>query len=93
MTVYNDSDRAGKEVVQLYFRDLVASTVRPVQSLIGFQKITLAPGERRTVEFKITEPMLRFYDAECRWVSEPGEFNLSTGYADHLILTRAFTLK
>ena len=55
--------------------------------------ITLAPGERRTVEFKITEPMLRFYDAACRWVSEPGEFNLSTGYADHLILTRAFTLK
>ena len=93
VTLRNDSDRPGKEVVQLYLHDLFASTVRPIQSLIGFEKISLAPGERKTVEFKITEPMLRFYDAECNHVSEPGEFTLSTGHADHLILTQSFFLK
>ena len=46
-----------------------------------------------TVTFKITESMLRFYDAACKQVSEPGEFTLSTGYADHLILTESFFLK
>ena len=93
ITVKNDGDREGKEVVQLYMHDLFASTVRPIQSLIGFEKVTLAPGERKTVTFTVTEPMLRFYDAECNLISEPGEFTLSTGYADNLILTQKFELK
>ena len=93
VTLKNDSDVAGKEVVQLYMRDLVASTIRPIQSLIGFEKIDLDAGERKTVTFKITEPMLRFYDTECNFVSEPGEFTVSTGHADNLILTKSFTLK
>lgn len=93
ITVKNDGNREGKEVVQLYMHDLFASTVRPIQSLIGFEKITLAPGERKTVTFKVTEPMLRFYDAECNFISEPGEFTLSTGCADNLILTQKFELK
>ncbi len=93
ITVKNTGKREGREVVQLYLHDLYASTVRPIQSLIGFQKITLAPGERKTVTFAVKEPMLRFYDAACRFVSEPGEFTLSTGCADHLIHTKSFWLK
>ena len=93
ITVFNDSDVAGKEVVQLYMHDLWASAVRPVQSLIGFEKITLEPHERKTVRFKVTEPMLRFYDFNCDFISEAGEFELSTGYADHLIHTKSFILK
>ncbi len=93
VTLTNTSDREGREVVQLYMRDLVASTVRPVASLIGFSKVTLAPGETKTVEFTVTEPMLRFYDLKCNHISEPGEFTLSTGCADHLLLTRSFWLK
>lgn len=93
ITVRNDSDVAGKEVVQLYMRDMVASTVRPIQSLIGFEKIDLAAGETKTVEFKVTEPMLRFYDLGCNFVSEAGEFTLSTGHADNLLFTKIFTLK
>ena len=93
ITVLNDSDRAGKETVQLYMHDLFASTVRPIQSLIGFEKVEIGAGERKTVTFKVTEPMLRFYDAECNLVSEAGEFTLSTGCADNLILTKSFTLK
>ena len=73
-------------------RDLYASTVRPIQSLIGFKKIELAAGERKTVEFEITEPMLRFYDANCKFISEPGDFTVSTGCADNLILTENFKL-
>ncbi len=91
--VKNDGNVCGKETVQLYLHDLVASTVRPVQSLIAFEKIELQPGESKTVEFTVTEPMLRFYDSDCRFISEKGEFTLSTGYADHLILTQKFNLK
>ena len=93
ITVRNDSERAGKEVVQLYMHDLFASTVRPIQSLIGFKKVEIGAGESVTVNFKVTEPQLRFYVADCNFISEPGKFELSTGYADHLILTKTFELK
>ena len=93
ITVFNDSDIAGKETVQLYMRDLVASAVRPIQQLIAFDKIKLEAGERKTVTFKVTEPMLRFWNAENKLVSEPGEFELYTGYADHLKPICRFTLK
>ena len=91
--VKNDSDRKGQEVVQLYMHDLYASTVRPIQSLIGFEKITLDAGETRDVTFTVTEPQLRFYDFNCNHISEAGEFTLSTGYADHLLHTKSFRLK
>jgi beta-glucosidase len=93
VTLRNDSEMGGQEVVQLYMHDLVASTVRPVQSLIGFEKVYIAPGERKTVTFTVTEPMLRFCGFDGRFISEPGEFTLSVGYADHLILTQKFELE
>ncbi len=93
ITVQNTGKRAGKEVVQLYLRDLVASSVRPVASLIGFAKVSLDPGEVKTITFTVTEEMLRFYDFDCNFLSEPGEFTLSTGHADHFLLTKSFWLK
>lgn len=93
ITVYNDSDRAGSEVVQLYMRDMVASAVRPVQQLIEYKKVNFAPYERKIIEFTVKEPMLRFWNFENEFISEPGEFKLSTGYADHLILSKTFNLK
>ena len=92
VTVRNTGDRAGKETVQLYLRDLVASVVRPVQQLIDYRKISLAPGESRDVVFTVTEKQLRFRNFDCKEVSEPGAFELSTGRADHLLLTQRFTL-
>ncbi len=92
VTVRNDSEIAGEEVVQLYLHDLVASAVRPIQSLIAFEKVALAAGERKAVTFTITEPMLRFYDFSCSFISELGTFTVSTGYADHLLFTTEFTL-
>ena len=92
VTLKNTGDRTGKEVVQLYLRDLYASAVRPVASLIGFRKVELAPGEETTVTFDVTEEMLRFYDLGCNFISEKGDFTLSVGYADHMVITKGFRL-
>ena len=93
VTLRNAGQRAGKEVVQLYMRDRVASVVRPVQQLIDYRKVFLAPGERAEVTFMVTEKQLRLWNFDCREVSEPGVFELSCGWADHLLLTKAFELK
>jgi beta-glucosidase len=90
--VRNDSPIAGKEVVQLYMRDLVGSVVRPVQQLIAFEKIQLAAGEEKTVSFTVTEEMLRFYNMEGKHISEKGDFDLMIGCADHFVLTEKFKL-
>lgn len=90
--VKNDSNVPGKEVVQLYMQDVIGSVVRPVQQLIGFQKIAFAPGEEKTVTFTVTEPMLRFWNFDNQHVSEPGAFRLMVGYADHFAAEAEFEL-
>ena len=92
ITVANTGSREGKEVVQLYIQDVTASVVRPVQQLIDFQKVAFAPGEEKVVSFTVTEPMLRFWNFEEQYISEPGTFRLMTGYADHFWLTDTFEL-
>lgn len=77
--VTNTGRRAGAEVVQLYVRDLVSSVTRPVRELKGFQKITLQPGETRTVALDITPESLAFYDVNMNYVVEPGEFEIAVG--------------
>ena len=93
VTLRNAGDRAGRETVQLYLRDRTASVVRPVQQLIDYRKVELLPGERKTVEFLVTEKQLRFWNYDCQEISEPGMFEISCGWADHLMLTREFELK
>jgi len=79
VTVTNTGEVAGEEVVQLYTRDLVGSSTRPVKELKGFQKMMLQPGERKTVSFTIKEEMLRFYNSELKFVSEAGDFKVFIG--------------
>jgi beta-glucosidase len=79
VTVKNDGAFEGEEVVQLYIRDKVRSISPPMKELKGFQKIMLKKGEAREVFFEITEPMLRFYNSDLRFVSEPGEFEVMLG--------------
>lgn len=93
ITIYNNSDVPGKETVLLFMRDMVASNARPVQQLIGFEKVHFGAYERKTVEFTIKEPMLRFWNNEHKHVSEPGEFRVWTGYADHPVHVKSFKLK
>ncbi len=89
----NTGNRPGREVVQLYMRDEKASVVRPVQQLIDYRKVELAPGEIGEVVFTVTEEQVRFWNFDCRLVSEPGWFEISAGYADHLTCTRRFRLE
>ena len=79
ITVKNTGSFAGKEIVQLYIRDLVGSVTRPVKELKGFEKIQLAPGESKTVNFRITPELLKFYNSELRYDWEPGEFEIMAG--------------
>ena len=84
--VKNESDRSGKEVVQLYMHDLVASVVRPVQQLIAFEKVEFAPGEEKTVTFTVKEEDMRFWNFQGKHVSEPGDVRLMVGCADNFLL-------
>jgi beta-glucosidase len=77
--VRNTGARAGDEVVQLYVRDDVASVTRPVRELRGFERITLQPGETRTVSFTLRPDDLAFYDVQMRRVVEPGSFTVWVG--------------
>jgi len=77
--VTNTGQRAGDEVVQLYLRDQVSSLTRPVKELKGFARITLQPGETRTVTFTLTPGSLAFLDAQQECVVEPGLFDVMVG--------------
>ena len=72
----NTGDREGTEVAQLYVQDLVGSVVRPVKELKGFQRVTLAPGETRTVTFELPVSDLAFWNIDMECVVEPGDFKL-----------------
>ena len=79
VTVSNTGSSKGKEVVQLYIRDLVGSIARPVKELKGFQKIELAAGESKTVSFSITTNELKFYNNELKYDWESGDFDIMIG--------------
>jgi beta-glucosidase len=77
--VTNTGPREGDEVAQLYIRDQVSSVTRPIKQLRGFERLHLKPGETQTVRFKLTPAELGFYNAEMRWVVEPGTFDVMVG--------------
>jgi beta-glucosidase len=79
ITVKNTGKTEGKEVVQMYTRDLVGSSTRPVKELKGFQKISLKPGESRVVNFSIKEADLKFYTSDLKYLAEPGAFKIFIG--------------
>src|SRR5215211_3596034 len=86
--VRNTGQRAGKEVVLLYVSDLAASISPPGKRLRRFAKITLEPGEERTLTFKLRNEDLSFINAENKRVAEPGEFDVKIAN-----LSQKFTLK
>ena len=77
--ITNTGNYDGKEVVQLYTRDLVGSVTRPIKELKGFQKIFIKKGEKQTVTFEISAENLKFYNADLQFVAEPGEFEIFIG--------------
>ncbi len=93
ITVTNTGSYEGKEVVQLYIRDMVASVTRPVRELKGFQKIDLKPGESKVVTFTISPEDLKFYNYDLKYVAEPGEFRVYIGGNSDAVKEASFTLK
>jgi beta-glucosidase len=77
--VQNSGKRAGDEVVQLYYRDLVASVARPQRMLLGFARLSLTPGQACRVMFTVHPSRLAFYNPHMRFVTEPGAFTFSIG--------------
>src|ERR1700704_1179014 len=79
VTVTNTGTREGAEVVQLYVHDEVASVTRPVRALAGFRRVSLKPGEARTVDFQLTPKELGLYNKDMKFVVEPGKFRVFVG--------------
>lgn len=78
--VTNTGKVEGKEVVQLYIGDESASVLRPLKELKGFEKISLKPGEEKTVKFTVKPDDLKFYDDKAGdWRAEPGKFKAYIG--------------
>ena len=89
----NSGRRDGVEVVQLYIRDRVGSSTRPVQELKGFRRVALKAGESRDVSFTIDVSLLKYYNYDLQYVAEPGEFDVMIGGASNAVKQARFTLK
>ena len=93
LNITNTGNVTGEEVVQLYINDKVASVVRPVKELKGFEKISLEPKKFKRVSFTLGDKELGFYTAEGEFVVEPGEFKVFVGTSSAEGLEAKFVLK
>jgi beta-glucosidase len=91
--VRNDGARAGAEIAQLYVRDLIGSRSRPVRELKGFQRVELAPGESKTVQFLLHASDLAFFTARNAWEVEPGDFVAFVGGNSQATEQLSFTVR
>ena len=82
----NPGTRAGDEVVQLYVHDLVSSVTRPVKELAAFERLTLRPGEKKTVTFSLGPEALSLVDRRMQRVVEPGTFEVLLGTSSNTTL-------
>lgn len=89
--VKNNSTVDGKEVVQLYLRDLFGSVTRPVKELKGFELTSIKAGQTKTINFTIDEKMLEFYTANEKWEAEPGDFKVFVGTDSATKMEASFT--
>ncbi|MDR4988316.1 MAG: glycoside hydrolase family 3 N-terminal domain-containing protein [Bacteroidales bacterium] len=89
----NTGNYPGKEVVQLYLRDLVASITPDNRKLIAFEKVYLEPGQVKTVDFTITHEDLMFVNLNNEWIAEEGDFEILIGGKPANLITERFFLK
>jgi beta-glucosidase len=90
--VTNTGARAGDDVVQLYIHDPVASISQPVRRLRGFQRVTLAPNEVKTITFTLDQNDYGFYNNRGRYVVEPGQIDVYAGDSSAATLTQSFNV-
>ena len=92
--IKNVGDREGDEVVQLYVKDKVSSVISYVMQLRGFDRISLEPGETKTVHFNIKPDDLQILDKNMNWTVEPGDFEVLVGSSSKDIrLKEKFVIK
>jgi beta-glucosidase len=78
--VKNTGELAGKEVVQIYVKDLVSSSVRPALELKGYAKLNLDRGQTKTASVQLDKHALKFFDERRdRWIAEQGQFEILVG--------------
>lgn len=83
---------AGKEVVQVYVTDVVSSVVTPVRQLVGFEKVSIAPGATVKVDFNIPATEFGLWSMDNKWVVEPGLFTVTIGPSDQVYANSTFTV-
>jgi beta-glucosidase len=93
VTVTNTGSSKGDEVVQLYLHDPVATISQPVRRLRGFERVTLDPGQARTVSFTLDKSDFGFYDNRGKFVVEPGQIDVYAGNSSSAELTTSFTVQ
>lgn len=91
--VKNTGSKEGKEIVEVYSKDLVASVSPDCKKLIRFTKINLKPGETKTVDFSINASDLAFIGIDNKWITEDGEFELQVGGNPQNLLSKVFNYK
>ena len=92
VSVRNSGAVEGTEIVQLYVRDKIARIARPVKELKSYQRVSLKPGETKTLTFRITPDMLGYYDAGLNYVCEPGAFEIMVGPDSRSLQTLEYIL-
>ncbi len=92
VNVTNTGSRAGDEVVQLYIHDPVASISQPVRRLRDFDRVTLQPGQTKTVSFTLDRNDVGFYDNMGKFVVEPGQIDVYVGDSSQATMTKSFTV-
>jgi beta-glucosidase len=93
VNVTNTGTVAGDEVAQLYVREDVSSVETPERALKGFSRITLQPGETKPVAFEVPQDELAVWNAEKKWVVEPGAYTVWVGESSQATLTAKFMLR
>ncbi|MDB9778263.1 fibronectin type III-like domain-contianing protein, partial [Polaribacter sp.] len=90
--VKNTGNVKGKEVVQLYIRDLIGSITRPVKELKGFELISLEPNQEIKVSFNLTKDELGFFNDKGEFIIEPGDFKVFVGGSSETVLEANFKI-
>jgi beta-glucosidase len=88
--IKNNSNIDGKEVVQLYIRDLVGSFTRPVKELKAFEMVELKANETKIITFAVNEKTIEFYTANAKWEAEKGDFKVFVGTNSAEVLEAGF---
>ena len=81
LTVKNTGEREGDEIVQIYIKDVISSVTTYEKRLIGFERVHLAPGESRRIDFRIRRDAFEIIDRQFNRTIEPGDFRIMAGAA------------